>query len=244
MAGYGISILEVQHALQGTDASVTAGSFNRRNMEVTVTSDSFVASAREVKTLVVGVHGGRPVYLRDIAEVHDAPEEAQNYSRIGFSHHYLQEQKTSPDAVFSFPAVTLAIAKKKGKNAVLVAKNLLQRLKELEGNVIPDDVQVQVTRNYGQTAQRKVSDLIKSLLFAILTVVGLLALTLGWREALVVAVAVPISFSLALFVNYLFGYTINRVTLFALILSHGLSSPYTLHRHPGAAARRRGVRWP
>ena len=221
MAGYGISMLEVERALRGTDASVTAGAFHSANRETTVTSDSFVASVQEVKNLVVGVHEGRPVYLRDVAEVLDAPEEARTYSRIGFSNHYLR--KAATEAPFSpFPAVTVAIAKKKGTNAVLVARNLLERMRELEQELIPEGVQVQVTRNYGRTAQRKVSDLIESLLFAILTVVGLLALTLGWREALVVAIAVPISFSLALFVNFLFGYTINRVTLFALILSLGL----------------------
>ncbi|MDY6838443.1 MAG: efflux RND transporter permease subunit [Thermodesulfobacteriota bacterium] len=221
MSGYGVSLLEVERALRGTDASVTAGAFNRRNRETAVTSTSFVASVQEVENIVVGVHAARPVYLRDIAEVLDAPEEAKTYSRIGFSNRQLQEK--SPDATSSLqPAVTLAIAKKKGANAVLVARNILQRVEALKRDVIPAGVQVQVTRNYGQTAQQKVSDLIESLVFAILTVVGLLALTLGWREALIVAVAVPISFSLALFVNYLFGYTINRVTLFALILSLGL----------------------
>jgi multidrug efflux pump subunit AcrB len=118
--------------------------------------------------------------------------------------------------------VTLAIAKKKGTNAVWVAQDILDRLDTIKNSVLPDGVYVEVTRNYGQTAQAKVNDLLTSLLFAIATVVALLAVTLGWREALVVAIAVPVSFSLALFVNYLLGYTINRVTLFALILSLGL----------------------
>ena len=221
MACYGISMLEVESALRGTDASVMAGTFSRKNREISVTSDSFVASIQEVKALVVGVHEDRPVYLRDIARVLDTPEEAQTYSRIGFSNYYRQKtSQRTPSS--SFPAVTLAIAKKKGTNAVNVSRNLIEKLEELKRSTIPEDVQVEVTRNYGQTAQRKVSDLIESLVFAILTVVGLLALTMGWREALVVALAVPISFSLALFVNFLFGYTINRVTLFALILSLGL----------------------
>ncbi len=210
MAGRGVSKLEVYRALQGTDASVTAGSFSRANRETLVTSDSFVTSAKEVEDLVVGVHEGRPVYLRDIAVVLDGPEEASRYSRIGF-----------PDGSV-YPSVTLALAKKKGTNAVDVAGNIIERLEELKQGVIPDGVQVEVTRNYGRTAQQKVNDLLSSLVFAILTVVGLLLFTMGWREALVVAVSVPISFSLALFVNYLFGYTINRVTLFALILSLGL----------------------
>lgn len=221
MAGFGVSRLDVHQALQGTDASVTAGSFSRMNQEVLVTSDSFVKSAEEVRDLVVGLHEGRPVYLRDIAAVLDGPEEPTSYSRLGFS--YLERKKRGLEREpLTYPAVTLALAKKKGTNAVVVAKNILHRLEQLKREVIPAGVHVEVTRNYGRTAQQKVSDLITSLVFAVLTVVALLALTMGWREALVVAVAVPISFSLALFVNYLFGYTINRVTLFALILSLGL----------------------
>ncbi|MBN1103556.1 MAG: efflux RND transporter permease subunit [Deltaproteobacteria bacterium] len=210
MAGRGVSKLEVYTALQGTDASVTAGAFSRLDRETLVTSESFITSARDVEGLVVGVHEGRPVYLRDIAVVLDGPEEASRYSRIGF-----------PRGA-THPAVTLALAKKKGTNAVDVAGNVLQRLEELRRDVIPEGVGVEVTRNYGRTAQDKVNDLLNSLVFAILTVVGLLLFTMGWREALVVAVSVPLSFSLALFVNYLFGFTINRVTLFALILSLGL----------------------
>jgi len=210
MAGRGVSKLDVHRALQGTDASVTAGAFSRADEETLVTSESFVASAKDVEELVVHVHEGRPVYLRDIATVLDGPEEAVHTSRISF-----------PDGTV-YPAVTLALAKKKGTNAVHVAEHILERLEGLKGRVIPDGVQVEGTRNYGRTAQQKVNDLLSALAFAVLTVVGLLLFTMGWREALVVAVSVPLSFSLALFVNFLFGYTINRVTLFALILSLGL----------------------
>jgi multidrug efflux pump subunit AcrB len=210
MSGRGVSKIDVLRALQGTDASVTAGAYSRANQETLVTSESFLTSAREVEDLVVGVHDSRPVYLRDIATVVDGPEEAVHHVRIGF-----------PDGT-ALPAVTLALAKKKGSNAVDVAANILRRLEDLKKNVIPDGVEVAVTRNYGRTAQDKVNDLLRSLSFAILTVVALLFFTMGWREALVVAVSVPVTFSLALFVNFLFGYTINRVTLFALILSLGL----------------------
>jgi len=221
MSGMGVSALSVFQAIEATDASVSAGSFSRFNREIEVTSDSFVASAEDLRQLVVGVHDNRPVYLKDVARVLDGPEEAGTYTRIGFSRLYRETHGLS-EAFREAPAVTLALAKKKGTNAVNVARGILARMDELKETVIPDGVHVEVTRNYGRTAQDKVNDLLASLAFAILTVVGLLALTLGWREALVVAVAVPISFSLALFVNYLFGYTINRVTLFALILSLGL----------------------
>ena len=221
MAGFGVSMLEVWRALQGTDAAVTAGHFNRANRSVSVTSDSFVASAKHVAELVVSTHQGRPVYLRDIAKVTEGPEEPVSYTRFGFSN-ALVKSGGRKGITHDLPAVTLALAKKRGTNAVRVADQIIIKMDELKKTVIPDGVQVAVTRNYGQTAQHKVNDLLGSLVFAILTVVGLLAFTLGWREALVVALAVPLSFSLALFVNYTFGFTINRVTLFALILSLGL----------------------
>ncbi len=221
MFGLGISLPAVRQALMGADASVTAGTFSRANRSITVTANAFLASAREVGALVVGVHESRPVYLRDIATVIDGPEEANTYSRIGYSHYFRDENRLT-ETPLAYPAVTLALAKKKGTNAVGVANNILKELDTLKKEVIPDHVRVEVTRNTGETAQQKVNELLASLAFAIVTVVILLAFSLGWREALVVALAVPLSFSLALFVNYLFGYTINRVTLFALILSLGL----------------------
>jgi multidrug efflux pump subunit AcrB len=243
MQGLAVSKLEVQEALLGTDASITAGTFSRMNQETTITSDSFVGSAEEIRNLVVGVHRSRPVYLRDIALVLDGPEEPESYSRIGFSHYY-RDQTGLESQPLTFSAVTLALSKKKGTNAVVVAKNILEKLEALKTEVIPHGVEIAVSRNYGQTAQAKVDDLLSSLFFAVLTVVALLAITLGWREALVVAVAVPVSFSLALFVNFLFGYTINRVTLFALILSLGLvvDDPITnvdnIQRHMAMGKRR------
>jgi len=221
MAGFGVSMLDVWQALQGTDAAVTAGRFNVTNRSVSVTSDSFVASVRHVADLVVSTHRGRPVYLRDIARVTDGPEEPSSYTRFGFSNALARDEGLT-GSTYDMPAVTLALAKKRGTNAVQVADEILKKMDELKKTVLPHGVEVAVTRNYGNTAQHKVNDLLGSLVFAILTVVGLLAFTLGWREALVVAVAVPLSFSLALFVNYTFGFTINRVTLFALILSLGL----------------------
>ncbi len=221
MSGLNVSLLEVEQRLKGADASVTAGSFSRSNREYTVSSNSFLTSTDEISSLMMGVVNGKPVYLRDIATITDGPEEAETYTRIGFSSTFRKEQgrENEPE---SYSAVTLAIGKKKGTNAVDVARNVLARLDLLKADVVPDGVYAEVTRNYGRSAQEKVNELLSSLGFAILTVVILLVFTLGWKEALVVALAVPISFSLALFVNYLFGYTINRVTLFALILSLGL----------------------
>ena len=221
MNGYNISLLQVQKALKGADAAVTAGHIDRFNKNFQVSTNSFLQSVADVEALVVGVHKGRPVYLRDLSKITDGPAEAHNYTRIAHSYRYRQANQMQGQPL-EYPSVTVSLAKKPGTNAVDVSKSILAKLDELKTNIIPTDVEVAVTRNYGYTAQEKVNNLLSSLGFAVLTVVALLAFTLGWREALVVAVAVPVSFSLALFMNYLFGYTINRVTLFALILSLGL----------------------
>ena len=217
----GVSLLEVRHTLKNADASVHAGSFDRNNRNFQVSLNSFLSTPQEVGSLVVGVKNNRPVYLRDIAEIRDTPEPADTYTRLSYSNRYAKENK-DVTAGEKYPAVTLAVAKKKGTNAVEVARNVIREFKVLEKEIIPDGISYEVTRNYGKTAQEKVNGLLSSLLFAVASVVILLAFTLGYREAGVVALAVPISFSLALFVNYLLGYTINRVTLFALILSLGL----------------------
>lgn len=221
MAGFNVSPREVAAALRGADRSLPAGTFVNRDRETRVVSQSFLLSASDAADLVVGVFEGRPVYLRDVADVIDGPEEPDNYSRISFSDAYLSALGRE-DAQPSRPAVTLAVSKKKGTNAVAVADAVLERLERLRAEVLPAGVGMEVIRNNGETAQAKVNELLTSLTLAVVTVVALLAFALGWREALVVALAVPMSFSLALFANLLLGYTINRVTLFALILSLGL----------------------
>ena len=136
MAGFGVSMLDVWQALQGTDAAVTAGHFNNTNRSVSVTSDSFVGSVRHVADLVVSMHRGRPVYLRDIAKVTDGPEEASSYTRFGFSNALVRE-KGLRGPTHDMPAVTLALAKKRGTNAVQVADEILKKMDELEKTVIP-----------------------------------------------------------------------------------------------------------
>ena len=222
MQGFGVSIQDVQKALQGADVSTQAGFLNRLNSEITITSSSFLSSVNQVERLVISGRDSKPVYLSDIARIVDGPAEADSYTRISFSNHFKNRHNISSEAPLSFPCVTLAFSKKKGTNAVKVAQSIIDEVEKLQKTIIPDNIHLQITRNYGQTAQAKVSELLKSLGFAIVSVVILLAITLGWREASVVAIAVPISFSLALFTNFLLGYTINRVTLFALILSLGL----------------------
>jgi len=221
MKSLNVSINEITGALKAADSSVTAGTFSDRNKVFKVESNSFLKDAQDVKTLVVGVKDGRPVYLRDVADISCCAKEAKTYSRIGFSKYFRQmnENKDYPE---SATAVTLALAKKKGTNAVNVADSVIAEVEKLKKEIMPDKIRIEITRNYGETAREKVNSLLSSLGFAILCVVILLAFTIGKREALIVAIAVPVSFSLALFCNYIFGYTINRVTLFALILSLGL----------------------
>ncbi|EPR44679.1 acriflavin resistance protein [Desulfovibrio sp. X2] len=223
MAGFGVTALEVRDALAGADAAVTAGDLTRADKELRVTANSFIMNAAEAGSVVVAVHDDRPVTLSDVGRVVDGPAEPDAYSRHAFSLRVAAERGAGhEDDSRSLPSVTIAVSKKRGSNAVTVAKAVRERAEELRADVLPSGVELTVTRDYGETAHAKVSDLLSSLGFAIATVVLLLVLTMGWRESLVVAVSVPVSFSLALGVNYLLGYSINRVTLFALILSLGL----------------------
>jgi len=216
MAAFGLSVQAVEQALHGANAQQAAGTFERGNRVYSVEAGPFLRTVDAVRDLIVGVFDDRPVYLRDIAAIVDGPHEPTTLSRFS----------TGPaDAgarVAGADAVTVAVAKKRGSNAVRVARDVQARLDALRGTVIPDTVDVRITRDYGETANDKVNDLVGSLSLAILTVIGLLALAMNWRAGIIVAMAVPITYSLTLLCNYLLGYTINRVTLFALILALGL----------------------
>jgi len=236
MAAHSVSPLELQRAIQGANVRQTAGDFRAKDSLIRVEAGHPFDNARQLRDLVVGVFDGRPVFLKDVARVEDGPEEVASYVRHGwgpargFTKHeffpgtVLGENVTAESSSDNSPqsAVTIAIAKKKGSNAVWVANAVLRQAEELRRKIVPGDMQLVVTRNYGLTANEKVNELVEGLAVAILIVVALLTLGLGWREALIVAVAVPVVFGLTLAVNLMLGYTINRVTLFALILSLGL----------------------
>lgn len=215
LAAYGLSAMEVAGALKVSNAQMESGRFEQGNRSYLVEAGPFLQSADEVKNLMVGLHENRPVYLRDVASIVDGPEEVTTATRIGFG-------PADEQAGISRPAVTIAVAKKKGSNAVRVAREVESRLEALRGNTIPDEVQVRITRNYGETANAKVNDLVMNLAMGMLTVVGMIALSMSWREGAIVGLTIPITYSLTLLFNYLFGFTINRVTLFALILALGL----------------------
>ena len=235
LRAYSVSPLEVQRAIQATNITQTSGDYTRGDRLYRVEAGRAFQRPEELESLVVGVFNDRPVLLKDVATINDGPEEATSFVRHGwgpargFAAHegtpgtlIGPPAPTSGEKCLSRPAVTIALAKKKGTNAVWVAQDIIKTAEMLKAEVIPDDIEVVVTRNYGLTADEKVNELVEGLAVAIFIVIALLTLGLGWREALIVAVAVPVVFGLTLSVNLLAGYTINRVTLFALILSLGL----------------------
>lgn len=223
MAGYRLSPEDISNALRGANIEVPAGTFTQRNKEFVVRGGTFLSSVDEIENLIVGVYEGKPIYLKNVANIIDGPEELNNYVRIAFgpaAHHKgINDEELLRG---QYPAVTIAFAKKKGTNAVWVAENLIERIEELKKEILPDNIHYIITRNYGETANEKVNELVRELLVAIITIICLIYIALGWREGLIVVFAVPIAFSLTLFINMLAGYSINRVTLFALILTLGL----------------------
>jgi len=221
LAAYGISVMEILGALRMSNSRIQAGAFQQANREVLVEAGPFLRNPLEMRNLLIGLHRGRPVYLRDVATIADGPDEVSTHTRLGFGP-AAKDVPGNLEAAQPHASVTIAVAKKKGSNAVWVAREIEAALDRLKGRVIPDEVHTRITRNYGETANDKVNDLVQSLGLAIITVIGLLTLTLNWRAGIIVALAIPITYSLTLLANYLLGYTINRVTLFALILALGL----------------------
>ncbi len=219
LASRGLCLADVQRALQGGDPGGDAGAVLSDGRVLSLRPRAPLDSAEAVRETVVRSPEGRSVKVADVAVVRDGPEEPSSYHHIGFG-----PAETDGPALAGTrrPAVTLAFAKKKGTNAITVTRKVVARAEALRGSVVPEDVAMRVTRNYGETAKEKVDDLLYSMLFAILIVSAVIGITLGWRESLVVGLSVPVSFALALFVNHLAGYSVNRVTLFALILSLGL----------------------
>jgi len=210
LAASGLTPGEVAVALEGTSARLTAGELTTANEVYQVHVGAPVATAAEVGSVVVGARGGAPVYLRDVADVTDGFGEATTY----VSH------ETKSDA--SEPAVTIAVAKRRGANATVVTRAVLARAEAARGRLLPRAVRLDVTRDYGETAGEKARELILHLGLATISVTLLILVFLGWREAAVVLVAVPVTLAITLFAYYALGYTLNRITLFALIFSIGI----------------------
>ena len=201
--------------LQQANRQFAAGGLTSENREVVVETGAFLTTATDVGNVVIGVFGGRPVYLREVAEVVDGAEEPAQY--VFFGNGIAKSPMASEQ-----PAATLSIAKRPGANAISVANDVLRKLETLRGSLIPSDVQMTVTRHYGKTASEKSNELLFHMGIAVVGVSILVLLTLGWRESGIVAVAIPSTLALTLLVFYLYGLTLNRITLFALIFSIGI----------------------
>ena len=226
LAAYGLTPGQVVTSLRAANARQQAGGFAQDNREFQVEAGTFLTKADDLKSVVAGVRNGRPVYLRDVVEkIEDGPAEPSDYVLYGSG---AGATRAGPGAAqdaaasINVPAVTITVAKRKGTNATMIAEKVLQRMDQLRGNTIPTDLHLTVTRNYGETAKDKSNELLKHLLLATLSVTLLIALALGWRESGVVLLAVPVTLALTLAIFYLYGYTLNRVTLFALIFSIGI----------------------
>ena len=216
MAARGIAPATLVPMLASANRQLLSGSFASGNREFLVETGGFLRTAEEVGQVVVGASGMRPVYLRDVARIVDGPEEAADYVLYGAGP-AARENHVAPA-----PAVTLSIAKRKGTNAIVIADKVIGKVGEIKGRTIPDGVKLTVTRNYGETAAEKSNELLLHMLIAILSVSVLIWFTLGLRESGIVATAIPVTLAFTLAVFYLTGYTLNRVTLFALIFSIGI----------------------
>ena len=211
LAARNLSIAELIPRLQQANRQTLSGILQANDHEMLLQTGTFLSSAREIGRIVVGVYGGNPVYLDEVAEIKDGAEEADNYVLFG-------KGKGTPEEA----AVTLSVAKRPGSNAVHVVETVLAKVESLKGTLIPEDIEVSITRDYGDTAAEKSNELLLHMGIAVFGVAVLILFFLGWRESIIVMLAIPSTLSLTLLLFYLYGYTLNRITLFALIFSIGI----------------------
>ena len=218
MAGYQVDALSIAQKIQLANEQFNAGSFNKNDQEYLVEAGEFLKTSEDVANLVVGIHNGSPVYLKQVAQIIDGAEEPLQYVNMGFG--AINEKKA--DFQGEYPAVTISVAKRRGADAMKVSDLIISKVEHLKEELIPADVHVDVTRNYGETASHKVSELLMHLLGAIIAVTFVVMLAMGWRGGLVVFLSVPITFALTMFSYYFMDYTLNRITLFALVFVTGI----------------------
>ena len=211
LAGYHLSPADVATSIGAANRRLPAGSFSGSNREFVLEAGSFLACADDVRRVVVGVSDNRPVFLGDVARIEDGGEEPSQYVRFA-----------SAGDPSLWPAVTLAVSKRKGANAIAVADRVLASVNSERGSLIPSDVQLSITRNYGETAAEKSNGLLLHMLIAVISVAALVWLTLGPSESGIVFIAIPVTLALTLATFYFYGFTLNRITLFALIFSIGI----------------------
>ncbi|WP_282013995.1 efflux RND transporter permease subunit [Marinifilum flexuosum] len=218
MAGYNIDALSISQQIQVSNQQIGSGSFNSHDKEYLVETGKFLENADDVSNLVVGVYKGSPIYLKQVAEVIDGPEIPSQY--VSFGYGKINDAKVQFKG--EYPAVTISVAKRRGADAMKVSEQILSKIESLKKDLIPSDVHVDVTRNYGETASDKVAELLLHLLGAIVAVTFVVMLAMGWRGGLVVFLSVPITFALTMFSYYFLDYTLNRITLFALVFVTGI----------------------
>ncbi len=211
LASRNLSLTEIAPKIQAANSQSHSGSLKSLNQEILLQTGTFLHNAKEIGRIVVGVYGGQPIYLNEVAKITDGPEEPVDYVLYGVNHGEGQEA-----------AVTLSIAKRPGANAVSVVHDVLKKVETLKGSLIPADLVISVTRDYGATASEKSNELLLHMGIAVFGVALLILFFLGWRESIVVMLAIPSTLALTLLVFYLYGYTLNRITLFALIFSIGI----------------------
>lgn len=218
LAESGLDFLSVSEMIKVNNQQLSAGNFIKNDTEFIVNTGEFLKTAEDVEDLVVGVQQDQPIYLKQIATIVDGPELSKEYVALGFG----QASEKVTNYKSEYPAVTISVAKRKGADAMSISDIILNKVEHLKTTLIPDDVYVEVTRNYGETASQKVSELLMHLIGAILAVTFVVMLSMGWRGGLVVFLSVPITFALTLLSYYMLDYTLNRITLFALVFVTGI----------------------
>jgi multidrug efflux pump subunit AcrB len=218
MAENGVDALSIMQMIQANNGSSQSGSFVQNDTEYLVTTGKFLANSEDVENLVVGVNSNMPVYLKQVASIQDGPQTPKNYVSFGYGKANDKFSKFNSE----YPAVTISVAKVKGADAMQISEKILDKIESLKKSIIPNDVHVEISRNYGEMASHKVGELLMHLGVAILAVTILVMLAMGWRGGLVVFFSVPLTFALTLFSYYLLGYTLNRITLFALVFVVGI----------------------
>ncbi len=218
MAENGVDALGIMQMIQANNGSSQSGAFVENDQEYLLKTGQFLENADDVENLVVGVNRNMPVYLKQVAKVQDGAATARSYVSLGFGKAN-EKFKAAPS---EYPAVTIAVGKVKGADAMKISEKIIEKIEHLKKTIISDDVHVEVTRNYGETASDKVGELLLHLGIAIIAVTVLVMLAMGWRGGLVVFFSVPLTFALTLFAYYLLGYTLNRITLFALVFVVGI----------------------
>lgn len=216
LSQFGLDILQISGMIQAANQRLITGEFTENDEAFVLEAGNFLKTADDVANLIVGSNGPQPVYLRDIAEVSDGPEQPIQYVSFGYG------KASGIDVAGDFPAVTISVAKRRGADAMKLAEQIEHKVQALKSTLIPAAINVETTRNYGETASHKVSELLLHLIGSIIAVTIVVALSMGWRGGLVVFLSVPVTFALTLFVYYLFGYTLNRITLFALVFVTGI----------------------